>query len=44
MKALREADGEEMSEGATADDNGNYTGALGTGNETIGGTIDKGAV
>ena len=33
-----------MSEGASADENGNYTGELGTGNETIGGTIDEGAV
>ena len=44
LKALREADRAEMSTGATADDNGNYTGALGTGNEKTGGTIYKGAV
>ena len=44
LKAIREADGVGMSEGASADENGNYTGALGTGNETIGGTIDEGAV
>ena len=43
MKALREADGVGMSKGASADENGNYWG-IGTGNETIGGTIDKGAV
>ena len=41
MKRLMEADGAEMSKGATADDNGNYSGALGTGNETAGGTIDE---
>jgi hypothetical protein len=44
LKALREADGAEMSKGATADDNDNYTGALGTGTKMIGGKIDKGAV
>ena len=44
MKALREANGVDMSKGATVDDNGNYTGELGTGNKTIGGTIDEGAV
>ena len=44
LKRLMEADGAEMSEGATADDNGNCSGALGTGNETAGGTIDEGAV
>ena len=44
LKALREADGVGMSEGASADTNDNYTGALGTGNKTIGGTIDEGAV
>ena len=37
FKALREADGAEMSKGATADNNDNYTGALGRGNKTIGG-------
>ena len=44
LKALREADRVGMSEGASADTNDNYTRALGTGNETIGGTIDEGAV
>ena len=44
LKALREADGVGMSEGASADTNDNYTGALVTGNEMIGGTIDEGAV
>ena len=44
LKRLMEADGAEMSEGTTADDNGNCSGALGTGNETAGGTIDEGAV
>ena len=44
MKALREADRVGMSEGAPADINDNYTRALGTENETIGGTIDEGAV
>jgi hypothetical protein len=44
LKRLMEADGAEMREGATADDNGNCSGALGTGNETAGGTIDEGAV
>ena len=44
LKALREADGVGMSEGASADTNDNYNGALVTGNEMIGGTIDEGAV
>ena len=44
LRALREANGVGMSKDASADTNDNYTGALGTGNETIGGTIDEGAV
>ena len=44
LKALREADRVGMREGASADTNDNHTRALGTGNETFGGTIDKGAV
>ena len=38
------ATGNGIRRSATADDNGNYSGALGTGNETAGGTIDEGAV
>jgi hypothetical protein len=38
------ATGNAIQRSATADDNGNYSGALGTGNETAGGTIDEGAV
>ena len=44
MKWLREADGVEMNQVTMADDIDDINGALGTGNKTTGGTIDKGAV
>ena len=44
MKRLREADGAERNQVAMADDIYDIIGASGTGNETTGDTINKGAV
>jgi hypothetical protein len=44
LKRLREADGVERNQAAMANDIDDIIGALGTANETTGGTIDKGAV
>ena len=44
MKRLREADGVERTQVAVADGIDDIIGALVTGNETTGGTIDEGAV
>ena len=44
MKRLREANGVERNQVTMADDIDDIIGALGIGNETTGGTIDKGAV
>jgi hypothetical protein len=44
LKALREANGVERNQVAMANDIDDIIGALGTENETTGGTIDKGAV
>ena len=41
---LREADGAERNQVSMADDIDDIIGSLGTGNETAGGTTDKGAV
>ena len=44
LKAFKEADAAERSQGVMANDINDIIGALGTENETTGGTIDKGAV
>ncbi len=44
LKRLREADGAERNQVAMANDIDDIIGALGTANETTGGTIDEGAV
>ncbi len=44
MKRLREANGAERNQVTMANDIDDIIGALGTGNETTGGIIDKGAV
>jgi hypothetical protein len=44
LKALEEADAAEMSQAAVANDIDNNSGALGTENKTMGGTIDEGMV
>ena len=44
MKRLREADGAERNHVAMSDDIDDIIGALETGNDMTGGTIDKGAV
>ena len=44
MKSNREADGADRNQVAMADGIDDSIGALGTGNETAGGTTDEGAV
>ncbi len=44
MKRLREVNGAERNQVAMANDIDDIIGALGTANETTGGTIDEGAV
>jgi hypothetical protein len=44
LKRVREADGAERNQVAMANDIDDIIGALGTANETTGGTIDKGPV
>ena len=44
MKRLREANGVERNQVTMTDDIDDIIGASGTGNETTGGTVDKGAV
>jgi hypothetical protein len=44
LKRLREADGVERNQVTMEDDIDDIISASGTGNETTGGTIDKGAV
>ena len=44
LKRPREANGAERNQVSIVDDIGDIIGALGTGNETTGGTVDEGAV